>query len=304
MKARRTPFAELTKRYRKHIADSADFEDRDRQLAWFEKRFAGKSVADVTAAEVAEARDALTTEEYARGKGQGERRKRSGATVNRYLAALSHMFSIAQKEWNIVDLNPVRSVAKRKESRGRVRFLSDAELERLLEACAKSAWHPLRALVLLAVSTGGRRGELIGLKWSDVDLKQGTATLHNTKNGERRVLPLKGKALKALEAIRELKLNDSARSDFVFPAPSGLPDNFENFDRHWYDALDIAGIEDFKFHDLRHTCASYLAAQGATLLEIADVLGHKTTAMVKRYSHLATQHKASVIEKMVTAKGL
>lgn len=77
-----------------------------------------------------------------------------------------------------------------------------------------------------------------------------------------------------------------------------------HFDVHWYAALEDAGITDFHFHDLRHTTASMLAAQGASLLEIADVLGHKTLAMVKRYSHLVVDHKAKVIERMIAAKGL
>jgi len=87
-------------------------------------------------------------------------------------------------------------------------------------------------------------------------------------------------------------------------AASGLPGPYEHFDAHWYSALKAADIEDFHFHDLRHTTASMLAAQGASLLEIADVLGHKTLAMVKRYSHLVVDHKAKVIEKMIAAKGL
>jgi len=134
---------------------------------------------------------------------------------------------------------------------------------------------------------------------------------HDTKNGEQRTLPLAGKAL---DALRQLKLQNSARSEYLFPSPtvvfdpkSGKPQldaPYEHFDAHWYTALDAAGISDFRFHDLCHTTASMLAAQGASLLEIADVLGHKTLAMVKRYSHLVVDHKAKVIEKMVAAKGL
>lgn len=148
----------------------------------------------------------------------------------------------------------------------------------------------------------------MALKWADVDLKAGRASLHDTKNGEQRTLPLAGKAL---EALRQLKLQNSARSEDLFSSPtvvldpkSGKPQldaPHEHFDAHWFEA---AGISDFRFHDLRHTTASMLAAQGASLLEIADVLGHRTLAMVKRYSHLVVDHKAKVIEKMVAAKGL
>ena len=109
---------------------------------------------------------------------------------------------------------------------------------------------------------------------------------------------------KALEALRALKLQNSARSRFVFPALSGLDEPYTSFDGHWYAALEAAGIKDFRFHDLRHTTASYLASQGASLLEIADVLGHRTMAMVKRYSHLTQGHKTTVLERMVKERGL
>lgn len=221
--------------------------------------------------------------------------------MNRYIACLSHALSFAVKERRLLDRNPVSDISRKKEPRGRTRFLTDEDRTALLDACAKSEWPPLHTLVLLAITTGARKGELIRLKWSDIDLKKGRALVRETKNDEQRTLPLAGKAL---DALRELKLQNSARSEHVFPQPSGLPGPYEHFDAHWYAALEVAGIIDFHFHDLRHTTASMLAAQGASLLEIADVLGHKTLAMVKRYSHLVVDHKAKVIEKMIVAKGL
>jgi integrase len=278
---------------------------------WWLERFASKTVGEITPDLIAEARDELAAGSFARGKEredkdtgeviQPKEYKRSGATVNRYIATLSHLFTIAVKEWRLSDRNPVRDISKKKEARGRVRFLSDEERDALLAACKESEWPQLHALVLLAISTGARRGELIHLKWADIDLKKNRATVHETKNGEPRTLPLVGKAL---EAIRELKLQDSARSEYVFPQPSGFPGPYESFDAHWYAAMKAAGITNMRFHDLRHTTASYLAQQGASLIEIADTLGHKTLSMVKRYSHLAQSHKVSVIERMAKEKGL
>jgi len=267
------------------------------------------TIVEITPDKVAEGRDTLLAESFTRGKERtvkGEKvppkqYKRSGATVNRYLATLGHLFATAVKEWRLLDRNPVRDVSKKKEPRGRVRFLSDAEREALLEACTKSDWPALHLLVLMAISTGARRGELIKLKWADVDLKAARAIVHETKNDDPRVLPLVGKTLAAL---RELKLLGSAHSEWVFQQPSGLPGPYEGFDAHWYAALETAGIHNFKFHDLRHSCASYLAAGGASLLEIADTLGHRTIAMVKRYSHLTQTHKVAAIEKMARDKGL
>jgi integrase len=305
-KAQRTLFAELIERYRRDVLKDPS---RGAHLDWWKERFLGLTIAEITPDKVAEARDALLAETFTRGKERtikGEKVPpkeyyRTGATVNRYLATLGHVFTTAVREWRLLDRNPVRDVSKKKEARGRVRFLSDAERDALLEACTKSGWPALHTLVLMAISTGARRGELIQLKWVDVDLKAARAIVHETKNGDPRVLPLVGKTLTGL---RELKLQGSAQSEWVFQQPSGLPGPYEGFDAHWYAALKAAGIQNFKFHDLRHSCASYLAAGGASLLEIADTLGHRTIAMSKRYSHLTQTHKVAAIEKMAREKGL
>jgi integrase len=312
--AKRTSFDALAADYVKaRLADFGEGErtTRERQLKWWSEQFAGLSLAEVTADRISIARDKLAAETFTRGKPQkhpdtGEMippktYKYTGSTVNRYIAAVSHALSFAVKERRLIDRNPVSDISRKKEPRGRTRFLSDDERAALLDTCAKSDWPALHALVLLAITTGARKGELVRLKWADIDLKKGRALVRETKNGEQRTLPLAGKTL---EALRGLKLQSSARSDWVFAQPSGLPGAYEHFDAHWYAALEAAGISDFHFHDLRHTTASMLAAQGASLLEIADVLGHKTLAMVKRYSHLVVDHKAKVIEKLVAAKGL
>ena len=312
--AKRTSFDALAKDYVETVLPEFAAKERltrERQLAWWSEQFAGLSLADITPDRISKARDNLTAETFSRGRPQKHPQtgelippkefKRSGSTVNRYIAALSHALSFAVKERRLIQRNPVSDIRRKPEPRGRTRFLSDDDRARLLKACGESAWPALQALVLLAITTGARKGELIGLKWDDVDLKKGRALVTETKNDEPRTLPLAGKAL---EALRALKLKNSVRSAYVFPRLSGLPGPYEHFDTHWYVALEAAKIEDFHFHDLRHTTASMLAAQGASLLEIADVLGHKTLAMVKRYSHLVVDHKAKVIEKMIAAKGL
>jgi integrase len=315
--ARRTSFDALAKDYVDTVLskfDETQRATRTKQLMWWAERFRGITVAEVTADRITKARDECAAETFTKvrsGKPRTDKKtgevippkqfKRTPATINRYMAALSHAMTFAMKERRLIDRNPVGDIPREKEPRGRTRFLSDAERTALLNACEKSEWAPLSALVLLAITTGARRGELISTKWANVDMRAGRALVQDSKNGEQRTLPLAGKAL---EALRALKLNDSARSVYVFPNPSGHPGAFEYFDSHWYAALTEAGISGFHFHDLRHTTASMLAAQGCSLLEIADVLGHKTLAMVKRYSHLVVDHKAKVIERMIAAKGL
>jgi len=312
--ARRTSFDALAKDYVETILAKFDETQRDtrtKQVMWWAKQFAGLTVAEVTADVIAKARDAGAAETFAKGKPRRDKKtdgmippkqfKRTPATINRYVAALSHAMTFAVKERRLIDRNPVGDIRREKEPRGRTRFLSDAERTALLDACEKSEWAPLHALVLLEITTGARRGELISLRWTDVDMKAGRALVQETKNGDPRVLPL---VSRALETLRSLRLQGGGKSEWVFPQPSGYPGPYENFDGVWYDALRASGIEDFRFHDLRHTTASYLAGQGASLLEIADTLGHKTLSMVKRYAHLTQSHKVSAIERMAKERGL
>ena len=134
----------------------------------------------------------------------------------------------------------------------------------------------------------------MGLKWADVNLKDGYLILHQTKNGTRRRIPLAGLSLELLAEHSKIRRLDT---DLLFPGtihkdqPIDLRTPFEK-------ALKTAGINDFKFHDLRHCCASYLAMNGASLGEIAEILGHRTLSMVQRYSHLSESHVSNVVGSM------
>jgi len=185
----------------------------------------------------------------------------------------------------------MRKVTKPKEPRGRVRYLGDEERGRLLEECRKSESPDLYCALVLALSTGARRMEVLGLRWGQVDFHRRAITLLETKNGEIRSLALVGHAFELMDARAKVRRIDT---DLVFPGrlrgrPVDLRASFET-------ALKRAGIEDFRWHDLRHSAASYLAMNGATLAEIAEVLGHKTLAMVKRYAHLSQAHTTRVVE--------
>jgi integrase len=258
-----------------------------RQLAWWRDRIGAYTLADMTPALIAEQRDELSRTINYRGT------VTTPATVNRYLAALSVACMIAVKEWGWIEHNPLSKVAKLKEPRGRVRFLSDEERERLLTACRESDSKDLYIAVVLALSTGARRMEILGARWPQVDFNRATLTLEETKNGERRVLPLTGHALELMRQHAKVRRLDS---DLVFPNVKGTkPIDL----RHAFEkALQRAEIDDFRWHDLRHSAVSYLAMNGATLAEIAEVLGHKTLAMVKRYAHLSEAHTAKVVGKM------
>lgn len=257
------------------------------QLLWWQRELGILTLADLTPALIADCRDRLARGETPSGK------PATPATQVRYLAALSHVFTVAVREWGWLTENPVRNVRRPQEPGGRVRFLSAEERTALLVACKRDPNPLLYPLVILALATGARLGELLGLRWPDVDLPRGVARLARTKNGEPRTLPLTGHARKVMEALAAERPRDT---DFVFPSAHGKTP--ASLRKPWERALREAGIENFRFHDLRHSAASYLAMTGAAPTDIAAVLGHKTLAMVKRYAHLSDQHVSQVVARM------
>jgi integrase len=283
VEAKKHTLTEMIDRYLRDVlptkSASAQVNQR-KHLTWWREHIGGMSLADVTPAVIVEYREALAKDH-------------APATVVRYLAALSHAFTLAVKEWGWLDDSPMRRVTKPKEPRGRVRFLSDEERERLLDACRTSDNPYIYPVVVLALSTGARKMEILTLHWRDVDFQRQVITLHTTKNGERRVLPLTGHAWELIQQRAKIRRIDSP---FVFPSRNGQ----KAFDirRAWESARQQANIPDFRFHDVRHSAASYLAMDGASLAEIAEILGHKTLAMVKRYAHLSEAHTAGVVARM------
>ena len=245
-------------------------------------------LADITPALIVEVRDKLLTESAPRGN------IRSPATVVRYMAALSHAFTIAVNEWQWLEDSPMRKVKKPKESNGRVRWLDDEERAKLLTACKESPNSMLYLCVILALSSGMRQAELMGLKWQDVNLKDGYLILHETKNGDRRRVPLSGLGLVLLQEYAKIRRIDTP---LLFPSERN-PQKPIDLRKAFANAMTVAQITDFKWHDLRHCTASYLAMNGASLAEIAEVLGHKTLSMVKRYAHLSDGHVSNVVASM------
>lgn len=216
------------------------------------------------------------------------------ASVNRMLVALSGVLTwcikrrIAPKGW----AHPCRGIDRRPEDNERTRYLSEDERTRLLEACRASDFDRLYLLVLMAITTGARRGELLGLRWADVDLQRGEALLAVTKNGERRVLVL------VPAVVEELKRFKAGASSLIFCRPKD-PQAVYSIEGPFRRALEAARIRGATFHTLRHTAASVLAMNGATLLEIADVLGHRQLTVTRRYSHLSVAHKSLLIHRIL-----
>jgi integrase len=286
--AKRHTLAQLIERYEQDVLPLKPKNARTQrqQLAWWKAELGYCRLADVTPAKVAECRDRLLNTPKDNGK------RRSPSTVVRYLAVLSHAFSVAMKEWGWVGDNPLRKVMKPKEPRGRIRCLDNIEREALLKACAASQSPLLYTIVVLAISTGMRKGEILGLHWPQVDLVRERITLHDTKNGERRCIPLSGLALSLLRDL------NARRGDTTLVFPSVAVAKPLLIDKAWGTALARAGISGFRFHDLRHCAASYLGMTGASFAEIGDVLGHKTVQMTKRYAHLMDGQTKRIVAAM------
>ncbi len=190
------------------------------------------------------------------------------ATVNRMLAALSVAFAAAVKKWQWTESNPVFQVKKKKKPCGCERFLSDDERDRLLVACQDSECELLYPVVVFALNTGARKDEILSLTWPDSDWGNGIAIFRDTKNSEVRSVPLTGNLQKELQRLSKVRRIDTK---LVFPRKDGkAPVELRD---HWTNAIDKAKITDFRFHDPRHTAASYVLGEGVSLGQLAEILG-------------------------------
>lgn len=296
--AKKHTLSELIERYLQRVEkdNPKRISDIKPMLEWWDTELGYIMLSDISRAIIVEKRDKLTQRTVGRKNPRTKELEQvpiSPARINRYISALGHALTIAMNEWEWIEDNPVRKISKLKEPRGRVRFLDDEERAALLEACANSFYENLYLIVVLALSTGARKSEILNLRWDDIDLGRGQIVLHETKNGERRAIPLTGHALSLVKEHKKVQRIDT---DLLFPSIKG--NKPYEIKKSWEASLREASIEDFRFHDLRHSAASYLAMNGASLAEVADVLGHKTLQMVKRYAHLSESHTSNVVARM------
>jgi integrase len=207
---------------------------------------------------------------------------------------LGRAFTLACQEWQWVTENPFRRVSKLRENGGRNRFLTREELLNLLESCKENKNPHLYGMVLIAASVGLRFGEVANLRWKNIDFEYGFATLETTKNGDSRVVPLPDQLITFLKQLQSPNQAD----DFLFPSKDPAKRYPHSMIRKAFQkALKEAGIENFKYHDLRHTCASHLAMNGATQSEMMEILGHRSPTMTRRYAHFSKEHIARVLQK-------
>lgn len=226
------------------------------------------------------------------------------ASINRLVGVLKSILTAAV-DWGLLPdghLAQLRRVKPVKGATRRDRYLTDREIARLLIACEEPpkcipplAWNPmLRAIITTALATGMRKGEIFRLEWKDIDQARGLVHVRKSKNGEPRSLWV-GKEL--LDELKAMKVPRDIAGGLVFPSPKGGAE-LTSVQSAWERARARANLKDVHFHDLRHSAASAWAMAGMSLLQIAQLLGHRTMAMVKRYAHLAPGQGPSALKDL------
>jgi integrase len=276
-------FAEAIEKYSKEHPISIA---KQGHLDFWKKELGALYIQDVRPAVISEKKQKLLSQPNKKGK------LRTKSTVNRYLATLSHLLSIAVKQWEWAGENPVRKIAREKEPRERTRFLSPEERQRFLDVCRKSRNPYLFIFVVMLLGTGCRYSEIRCLKWTDVDLTQGKITLTKTKNTDIHTVPICGLPLKLL---RELA-STSSSIGYIFPGrDKSQPIEFRRAIRTSIKRSDLKG---FRPHDCRHSYCTELLSRGMSLGEIGRLLNHRSTATTRRYGHLVESRAINVVSQM------
>ena len=209
--------------------------------------------------------------------------------MNRELSLISHVFTVALREWGYdLPINPASKVRKPPESKPRDRTLSDTQRDALIATCGQCRNPWVQPVVIFALETAARRGEILALKWSDVDLGKATAKLMVTKTDEPRTIPLSPVCIALLERLPR------SIDGFVFPI------TIEALKQAYKRSVVRAGIEDFTFHDLRHDALTRLAKLGLSVLELRAISGHSTANMLQRYVSIDAGDLAVKLAERVT----
>ncbi len=217
-------------------------------------------------------------EEYKRGRIEEVK----PASVNRELACLKVIFSLAMK-WKIVNDNPVKEIKFFTEQKIEMRILDKEEIDRLIHcACGH-----LKSVITLAINTGMRKGEILNLKWNDIDFEKHFIIIKESKSGRSRKIPMNLSAINALRRIER-------ESEYVFFNPK-TKKCFRDIKTAFKSACRRAGIENLRFHDLRHTAATYMVTGGVDLVTVAEILGHADIKMTMRYAHPTPENKRKAV---------
>lgn len=279
-KESQTSFNKLCALYVENFGTQKAFKTSKRYLlAMVQEHFGERRLSQITYLDLETYRNKRKAAPVMSGK------PRTDASVNREMALIGHMLNKAV-EWGLLENSPFKK-GKRlmfKENNHRLRFLNDTEIDTLLDACSPH----LKPIVETALHTGMRRGEILGLKWEQI--RNGFIYLTETKSGKARQIPINDRAA---QVFKELRHKNHLKSPYVFCGPDGK--RLYEVKHSFTSACRRAGLEDFRFHDLRHTFASHLVMKGIGLKAVQELLGHADLTMTMRYAHLSQGHlKAAV----------
>lgn len=232
------------------------------------EKFKGKTLRQISSPMIESFKQEFLTKPTKHG------RKRSLATVNYHLSILSKIFSLAV-DAELVETNPCSRVKKFRLNNGRMRVLSVEEEDRLFFALGGNEL--VKQIITVALHTGLRRGEIFNLRWFDADFVRGLVQVRESKSDKKRIVPMNATVKTLLSGIKR-------KSEYIFPSPK-TGGKLTDIKRSFHKALLEAGIEDFRFHDLRHTAATRMADAGADAFTLARILGHSDIRITHRYTH-------------------
>lgn len=235
----------------------------------------------------------ITPQKIERFKGD-RMTKNSNATVNRYLEALSKLFNLAIS-YDLAKENPMTKVKKLRQKNYKIRFLTKDEEKRLFEVLEKNEqyWH-LKPIILCSLLAGMRYGEIINLKWHNVDFHTNHIELLETKSGKARKIPISNKLMNEL---LKLKVNKHPTLDYIFINPA-TDTKYIDVKKGYRNLLKKAEISNFRFHDLRHTAATRMTEMGIDLAVVQEILGHSDIKTTMRYAHPVPERKLKAIEAL------
>ncbi len=258
-------------------------------LHWWNQEIGHLNLSDVSPSVLAECRDRLLSEKGGHG------RPRKNNTVIRYIASIGIVLEYCIKEWLWLTHNPVRSIKKPHVGKGKTRFFDQDEIQKIKTLCAASESPHLLPIFTIALHSGMRRGEVLSLKWENIDFKNKEIHLATSKNGEPRDIPMTEEVFKILSSLAIYKPIDS--SHLLFPKKNDVQKPID-IRPSWERVLQKAGIQGATFHTIRHTTCSLLAQMGLSPILIARIVGHKDSRTTDRYTHAVKSHVRQAIDQL------
>lgn len=282
--------ADLITYYKKNIAPQkySYAEKYNVMYDWWIDKIGSVKIKDLSASMLSSCKQILATEKI---KKKNKEVVRGNNTINKYLMCLSAVLTYAVKELEIIEVNPLSKVDTMPVPDGRKRFLSMNEIQRLLNACKEHSDY-LYIFVLISLSTGGRYSEILNLKLENIDFENNQVAFLKTKNKKARGVPIDANILNIVKDY----INQNNIEEYLFW--NSKSEKLYYIRGMLQKVIKDIKLPNFHIHDLRHTTASYIAMNGGSLLDIAEILGHKTLIMARRYSHLTQQHTASLLSKV------